>query len=109
MVTNILINGKWYLLLFKKMAEFLVEESQYNVYFASYDKPLEKVTSENFKEKDKIVKSFEDIRTSGDCFLLELELPDLEINFTTDKKKMVINSTYWESNSLLGKVTTKNI
>lgn len=104
MVTNILIDGKWYLLLFRKMAKFLVEESQYDVYLASYDSPLEKVTKDNFKDLDKKVKSFEDIRTSGDCFLLELELPVLDINFTTDGRTMVVNSKYWENNQLLNKI-----
>lgn len=104
MTTNILIDGKWYLLLFRKMAKFLVEESMYNLYFASYESPLQKVTTKNFKELDKKVKSYEDIRTSGDCFLLELEIPALDIEFCTDSSNVKVRSKYWKNNSLLPKV-----
>lgn len=106
MVTNVLIDGKWYLLLFRKMAQFLVEESSYNVLFVSYGSPPEKVTKENYEELDKKVKHFEDIHTSGDCFLLELELPSVEINVNTYNSKVSINSTYIKNNYLYHKITT---
>jgi len=108
MVSNILIDGKWYLLLFRKMAKFLVEESTYDVYFASYDKPLEKVTTINFKELDKQVKHYEDIHTVGDCFLLELELPSLEVKYNSYYNKFSINSSKMEYNTLYGKIVNND-
>lgn len=104
MVTNIIVDGKWYLLLFREMAEFLVNKSQYDVYLSSYEEPLKKVTKENFEECNKKVEYYESIRTVGDSFLLELELPPLDIHFNTSKGECVINSMYMKNSQLYDKI-----
>lgn len=106
MPTNTLIDGKWYLLLFREYAKFLVHESRYDVYFVSSENLPQKVDKENFYELDKKVKHYEDINTFGDCFVLELVLPYLDIELTTDfdKNRFRINSRYRRSDALRNKI-----
>jgi hypothetical protein len=83
--TNIIRDGKWYLLLFEEYARFLVEKTNYDVYMISYDKPMIKVNQDNFKKLNKNVNKFRENRTQGDCFVMELELPPMkvEINYNS--------------------------
>jgi hypothetical protein len=81
--TNIVKNGKWYLLLFEEYARFLVEKTNYDVYMISYDKPMIRVNKENFDKLNENVKKFKEKAVQGDCFVMELELPPMkvEINY----------------------------
>ena len=55
--TNIVRDGKWYLLLFDEYAKFLVDKTNYDVYMISFDKPMIKVTKDNFQKLSENVKS----------------------------------------------------
>lgn len=95
MTTNVVRNGKWYLLLFDEYAEFLVNKTNYDVYMISYDKPMIKVTKENFQKLRDNVKVFYDQQVLGDCFVMELELPSMKIEVINDigpQSKVTFNS-----------------
>lgn len=77
--TNIVKNGKWYILLFEEYARFLVENTHYDVYMISYDKPMIRVNKENFDKLNENVKKFKEKHIQGDCFVMELELPPMEV------------------------------
>ena len=87
--TNIVRDGKWYLLLFDEYAEFLVDKTNYDVYMISYDKPMIKVTKDNFQKLRENVKTFNDKRVQGDCFVMELELPPMKVEVVYDNKPRV--------------------
>lgn len=93
--TNIVRDGKWYLLLFDEYAKFLVDKTNYDVYMISFDKPMIKVTKDNFQKLSENVKSFSERQVMGDCFVMELELPSMKIeviNRDDDKSKVTFNS-----------------
>lgn len=94
--TNIVRNNKWYILLFEEYARFLIEKTNYDVYMISYDKPMIKVNKDNFDKLNENVKKFREKHTQGDCFVMELELPpmQIEINYNTYG-----NNTYLNFNS----------
>jgi hypothetical protein len=93
--THIVKDGKLYLLLFDEYAEFLVDKTNYDVYMISYDKPMIKVTKDNFQKLRENVKTFEEKRTWGDCFVMELELPPMKVEIITDRNPSItFNSPY---------------
>lgn len=101
--TNVLVDGEWYILLFSKMAKFLVDETRYEVYLASYDSPLKRVTVKNFEELNKKVE--EGQGKDGDIFVLKLTLPELEIKtISGNNSKVSINSSYLGAHSILAKI-----
>lgn len=85
-------NGKLYVLCFEELAEFLVNESRYTVLFGSYNRPVIKVNKTNFHWCLDLVKKAEG---TSDCnFIIELELPSLEVKTTEDHNgvRLSINS-----------------
>jgi len=94
--TNIVKDGKWYLLLFEEYARFLIENTNYDVYMISYDKPMIKVNQVNFEKLNKNVNKFREKRTQGDCFVMELELPPMKVEINYNSYG---NNTYVELNS----------
>lgn len=92
MVTSEVRNGKLYVLCFEELAEFLVFNSRYTVLFGSYNRPAIKVSKDNFNLCLEIVKKAE---YTSDCnFVIELELPSLEIKTTeySNEVKVSVNS-----------------
>jgi len=85
-------DGKLYLLCFEELAEFLVNNSRYTVLFGSYNRPAIKVNKDNFNWCLDLVKKAEG---TSDCnFIIELELPSLEIKATEDHNgvRLSVNS-----------------
>lgn len=89
MVTSEVRNGKLYLLCFDELAEFLVNNSKYTVLFGSYNRPAIKVNKDNFNWcKDLVIKA----DGTSDCnFIIELELPSLEIKATEDRNGVTLS------------------
>ena len=106
--TNVLINGKWYLLLSLELAEFLVNNTTYTVFFISYDRAKLQMSKENFERYKNIVKRTFDEQKDGPLFVLELELPELQICFNTKSGNSRIDSRYGTGSFLYHKIIKAN-
>lgn len=84
MVTCEVRDNKLYLLLFSDLAKYLVEKTDYNVLFCHYDHPSFKVTKENFDWCNELNLKARETHRFGHEFILELELPELKIESTSD-------------------------
>jgi hypothetical protein len=83
MVTNTIHNNKLYHLIWYEYAEFLVNETIYNVFFVSSGNPMVKITKENlqhFKELSEVETKYFD-----NNFVMEIDLPAMEINIRQDR------------------------
>lgn len=81
-------DNKLYILLFSEYAKFLVENTNYTVLFSHYNNPSFKVTKENFDWCNKLNLKARETHTFGHEFILELEIPPLKIESTTDGYKL---------------------
>lgn len=81
-------DNKLYILLFSKYAKFLVDETNYTVLFSHYNNPSFKVTKENFDWCNELNLKARETHTFGHEFILELEIPPLKIESTTDGYKL---------------------
>jgi hypothetical protein len=84
MVTNTIHNNKLYHLIWYEYAEFLVNETRYNVFFVSSGNPMVKITKENlqhFKELSEVETKYFD-----NNFVMEIDLPAMEVTFKQNSR-----------------------
>jgi hypothetical protein len=89
MTTNTIHNNKLYHLIWYKYAKFLVNKTSYGVFFVSSDNPMVRVTKENLQH----FKKLSEIKTKyfDNKFVMEIELPAMEINIKQDHNGNHIN------------------
>jgi hypothetical protein len=94
MVTNTIQNNKLYHLIWYEYAQFLVNETRYNVFFISSGNPMVKITKENLEH----FKKLSETKTEyfDNIFVMEIELPAMEINIKQDGRG---NHIEFKSNS----------
>lgn len=100
MVTNTIHNNKLYHLIWDEYAKFLVEKTSYNVFFISSGNPMVKITKENFEYFNTLNKT--ETKYFDNQFVMEIELPSMEINIKQDGKGNHVDFKSSFSDSLRG-------